>query len=924
MAGTEGRRARFLAVAVLTLFGFALPARSFSEPAAPPPRVASVSFRVASPYVISYEELAGLVTLHAGDPLTQEAVQESMRRLQRKSPFRKLAVYVQREDGKARVLFYLEPLPVVGEIAVSGQKTVPSAQIVAASRIRRGIPVDEEVLSGAEKSVLALLHRRGYLAAKASASASCSLDTGAGIVRITVAEGNPAVVGKLRLEGTERLPKERIERILGVSAGTVFDYGAWERGRIRLRERYKRDGFLTVHVSGAADPCPDGDRLCLTVRVEEGPRYAVDWRGAARYSVATLAKASRLYSGDAEASEEGLVHDMRERLLSFYRQRDHFRAAVDVTAETGTGGGRILRIAVRAGEPGFLKAVRFAGNTSIPAKQLRKQMLSTERGPFHYVTGSGKFDKSAWNADLAALIGLYQKEGFARARIASVDTSWDGDGGMTETIHLHEGPRFRLRTIGFRGNDHFLRKELLAKIGNREGRPVDYAGLDRDQEAITALYRDAGYLDALVESRFEPDAGDNTAVVAFGIREGPRYRLGNVVVRGNVLTDSAVVHREMAVPPGAPIGERDLLAFQRAVYATGLYRSVRLRRVERAPDGVLDLVVEVEETSFFEVEFGAGYGTDTGVRGFVGATHRNLNGKGRRFTVRVDASQKEQLYLADLREPWIFGSRWKWEGGATASYQEAERESFNLRKTSIIASITRTVFNRSSVSLQHELSRDDVFDVTPGAVLSPEDHGSATISAVRGLFVLDFRDDPFNPTRGSFNSGSLEFASSAFGSEVDYVKLSGQSSWYIPVFRRFTFVASGRAGLVRPLGDTPEVPIQKRFFLGGRTTVRGFKEESLGPHGPDGAPTGGDYMVNGNAEFRIPLQYGFIAAVFLDTGSVWFQGDPANGFDLRESAGLGLRYVTPVGPISLDYGWKLDRRQGESPSEWHFTIGAVF
>jgi outer membrane protein insertion porin family len=124
--------------------------------------------------------------------------------------------------------------------------------------------------------------------------------------------------------------------------------------------------------------------------------------------------------------------------------------------------------------------------------------------------------------------------------------------------------------------------------------------------------------------------------------------------------------------------------------------------------------------------------------------------------------------------------------------------------------------------------------------------------------------------------------------------------------------------------DTVEVPIQKRFFIGGRTTVRGFTEESLGPHAADGTPTGGNYMANLNTELRVPLQYGFIVALFVDAGSVWFQGIPNSGFDLRESAGLGLRYATPVGPIALDYGWKLDRREGESASEWHFTIGAVF
>jgi outer membrane protein insertion porin family len=250
--------------------------------------------------------------------------------------------------------------------------------------------------------------------------------------------------------------------------------------------------------------------------------------------------------------------------------------------------------------------------------------------------------------------------------------------------------------------------------------------------------------------------------------------------------------------------------------------------------------------------------------------------------------------------------------------------SFNLRKASVVASINRKVLERSSVSLQYELSRDQVWDVAPGAVLSPEDQGYATIAAIRALAVLDFRDDPFNPKKGSFYSGSAELAMLPFGSEVDYYKFSGQSSFYFTLLRRSTLVFSGRAGLARAFGRTPEVPIQKRFFLGGRTTVRGFKEDSLGAKAEDGTPTGGDMMVNLNTELRVPLRSGFIGAVFVDAGSVWFARDEVNGFDLRKTTGLGLRYITPVGPIGLDYAWKLDRRDGETAAEWHFTIGAVF
>ncbi|MGZ8471905.1 MAG: outer membrane protein assembly factor BamA [Candidatus Deferrimicrobiaceae bacterium] len=888
------------------------------------PVVDRVSFRVASPMMISYEELAGLVALRPGDRLTSAAIRESMRRLHRKSLFQELSVYVREEGGRAQILFFLRPLPVVVEIKVSGQKRVSASQILAASRIRRGTPVNGADLSRAQGDILSLLRGKGFLNASVSVLAFCNAENGTGKVRIEVREDRPAEVREVRVPGAAFFPKERLEELLGVSIGSPFDFRKWERGVNRVRGAYKREGFLTVHVSETGGSCENEEGLCPTVRVEEGPRYAITWEGANRFSAATLEKTSGIYAEEGEFSEGGLVYDLKERLLSFYRERNYLKATVAVEAGENPGGGRRLTIVVEEGKTGYLKEVRFAGNAHIPGKQLRKQMLSTERGFFHYLTGSGKFGEAEWAGDLAALVGLYQKEGYARARISAVDTDWDGSGGITATIHIEEGVQYRLREIGLKGNDHFLREELLPLIGNREGRNVDYAGLDRDEEMLATFYRNAGYLDVSVKTSFETEEGQDTAVIRFDIVEGPRYRLGKIVVQGNLLTDPVVVHREVTIPEGSPAGEKSLLTFQQAVFGTGLYKTVRLNQVKRPAEGIVDLIVEVEEALFFEFEFGAGYGTDTGARGFVGAKNRNLDGKGRSFSARVSASQKEQNYLADLREPWVFGNRWKWEGGVTASYLDAVRESFSLRKTSVVTSINKTIFRRSTVSLQYELSRDDVFDVSPGAVLSPEDQGNAMISAVRGLFVLDFRDDPFNPKRGSFNSGSVEFASSFLGSEVDYYKMTGQSSWYFPVFRRNTFVVSGRAGIARPLGSTIEVPIQKRFFLGGRTTVRGFKEESLGPRGADGTPTGGDYMVNGNAELRIPLQYGFLVAVFLDAGSVWFPRDPDNRFDLRESAGLGVRYVTPIGPISLDYGWKLDRREGESPSEWHFTIGAVF
>jgi len=887
------------------------------------PTVSGISFQVSSPYQLSYEELMGLVVLRPGEPLTREAVRESIRRLYKKSVFREVSAYVRTEGDRADVLFYLRPVPLVAAIEVSGQKALPPEQIVAASGIRRGGVVLEKDLSAAEGSVRSFLARKGFTGGTAEIDVLCNVTNGSGKVRISVEEGTPATVRRLETPGATVFAPDRIAETLGVTIGKPFDFRKWEAGISRLRSEYKEAGYLTVRIEESTAPCETEGGLCPRVSIEEGAHYDVRWEGIKAYSAEKLAKVAGLYDSE-ETTEGALLYDLKERLTAFYRKEEYLRAEVSVRVAGEGGGRKQLEIDIREGVKGYIKAIRFEGDLGIPEETLLRQMLTQGRGTFHWFTGSGKYNDEEWQQDMKAVVGYYQTQGYVHMQVTGVDNQWDPGGGITKVIHVEEGKRYRLRAITFEGNDHFLRAELLAVMRNREGRFVDYIGLERDQEAIAAKYVNAGFLDATVEGTLDLDEADATAVARFRIVEGPRYRLGSVVVQGNVLTRAAAVLRENPIAPGAYAGDADLLKFQQAVYRTGLYRSVRLQRIRHPSSGVVDLVVEVEEALSFSVEFGGGYGTETGIRGSVSAKERNLDGLGRSLSAQAMVGQKEQNYQIELREPYILGNRWKWEGVLTASHLFQERPSFSLRKTALIAGIQEEILERSNVTLQYEFSRDETFDVQPGAVIAPEDQGRANIAALRALLVLDFRDDPFNPRRGRFYSGSAELGSPLYGSQVSYWSVSGQASQYVPVLRRESIALSARAGAILPYGPTEEVPIQKRFFAGGRTTVRGFKQDSLGPHGADGAPTGGNFQLILNGEFRVPLQYGFLVAAFVDAGSVWLWKDPGNGFDLRESAGLSFRYITPVGPISVDYGWKLDPRPGESAGEASFNIGMVF
>ena len=885
--------------------------------------VASVSFQAPASYQFSFEELKQLVTLRVGDPLSREAVQESISKLQEKTVFQEVSAYVQHDKGKANVLFHLRPVPLIASIDVEGAKKLPAARIITATRLRRGALLPEKDISEVRGAVESFMARKGFTEGKVDVLALCDVLNGSGKVRIVVHEGRPARVKNVEAPGVSLFPAHRLNEILGVEIGASFNYERWEKGIPMLRTEYQKAGYLTVHVEDAAASCGESKEMCAGVHVEEGKRFEIIWKGVTRFSTERLARVSGVASGE-ETTGFSLAFDIEEKIRSFYEERGYLQAQVEVSFGEEKDGVTPLVVTVSEGIKGYIKDIRFKGNHSIESDELQKHFLTREQGMFHWFTGSGKYSEEEWRHDMNVVVGQYQSQGYAAMKVVDVEDQWDGKGGIVKVVQVEEGPRYLLREIRFEGNDHFLRRELLLLMRNKEGRFVDYIGLEQDQEAIAAKYHNEGFLDAEVEGALDVEPGSDNVTARFRINEGRRFRLGTVVVRGNILTRPEVVLRGNPLDRGAFAGDDRLIEFQQSVYRTGLYKSVRMQRIKKQAEGVVDLVIDVEETMFLDLGFGAGYGTETGVRGSVSMRERNIDGLGRSISGLAMVGQKEQNYQVELREPYIFGGRYEWEGLATVSYLHQERPSFSIQRQALIVGVQEDVFARSNLSLQYEFSIDKTYDVKPGAVISERDQGRANLGILRGIIVLDFRDDPFNPKRGTFLSGAAELAGRSIASEVDYWMLSGQASWYQPMVHRNSLALSARAGVIRPYGSTDEVPIQKRFFAGGRTTVRGFKQDSLGPKGADGSPTGGNYQLILNAEMRFPLEYSFLFATFFDAGSIWRHKDSQNNFDLRESTGISLRYITPVGPISVDYGWKLDRRSGESPGELSFTIGMVF
>lgn len=301
----------------------------------------------------------------------------------------------------------------------------------------------------------------------------------------------------------------------------------------------------------------------------------------------------------------------------------------------------------------------------------------------------------------------------------------------------------------------------------------------------------------------------------------------------------------------------------------------------------------------------------------------------RQSSIRFELSSLDRRYILQYLEPWFLNKQIPFR--VFLLYEDRKEVNIDTRETryrltryGATVGIEKKLSDTLKTELYYEFSNVDTFDVQPDVILSREDTETLAISAIRPGLIYDTRDNPIDPKKGIFSGISVKYTSPILLSETNFLKLLFHGSIYHQIHKRFVLAISLRGGFGWGYHGTEDLPIVERFFLGGRTTVRGYEQDTLGPKGSDGNPTGGNAFLIGNLEIRSSLGKGIGIVAFLDSGNVWQRTQDTEFGSLKYTAGLGFRYNTPVGPIRIDYGHKLQREKGESSGELHFSIGHAF
>ncbi len=860
--------------------------------------------------------------------------------------YRDASIVASPSDKGVKLVVKLLPKFRVTNVKFRGYRSLPLRELERAARVAVGTLLDDQLLTGAQQRLVALYRDQGF------PDAEVRLDVIEGhedeaVLLVSIVEGEPQVVRRIEWVGLEVDDPSSFLRALPVRVGQ-----RWTTARAKETQkaslRYLRQmGYFEARV----DPKFEGTRALsglLRLYIRPGPFCELVFEGNKRITQKEILKAARLW--ERSLITDGTWRQLRRVVEQIYQEKGHYLVTIGLQVERPHAAKKIIRISVNEGPVLRVRRVDFEGRKRIAAQRLREVMLT---GPPSWIPWrDGHLVASRLEDDLKRLWFRYREFGFVDAEITDYRVNADAEKGTIDvTIVVQEGTPVITQRIEFTGFPETLSQPPLREVRIR--RPLDPMAVEREAERVAQYLRAAGFADAAVEGRWEVvEEGDlqRLAVVNFAVLLGPRHRVGRILVAGNVQTASSTIRQEARLRPGALLTAETLATAQNRLYQLGLFRSVEVDSLP-APavasdleEVTRDVVLRVQERAPISLTFGGGYNTRDGFRAFGELAHLNVAHRAQRLALRGDLAldpaqalePNEYLLDAGFRDPQFWGTSWALRVNAIGQRATRSVDQFSIERLALVPAVERRWRRALLTGVEFQIEQARLFDLRPDArAFNPEDEGRLMTGSLGPFVVYEGRDDPFLPRRGVFDSIRLRFAPAFLGSDEPLTKLQWHHSQYIPVGESFTWVYAVRGGWARTFRGGV-VPIRERFFLGGRSTVRGFSENSIGPLGapvvdplgsrifPGGNPLGGDLSLNVNTELRFPLLLGATGAVFVDGGGVYLQKRSVSLSEFRRSAGLGLLYETPVGPLALHYGVKLDRRPGEAFGAIHFTIGTLF
>ncbi|MDO8426487.1 MAG: outer membrane protein assembly factor BamA [Deltaproteobacteria bacterium] len=619
-----------------------------------------------------------------------------------------------------------------------------------------------------------------------------------------------------------------------------------------------------------------------------------------------------------------ILGENAEKIKAMYAEEGYYLASVTPVIESDGLEAKVV-FNIDEGPAVKVKRITFIGNGFFEAEKLKGLMNTTEVGIFSVVSGSGKFNEFIFHNDLAIIMSKYFDNGFINADILdqrvllSEDKKW-----FYITIALFEGEQFNVGDLDVKGEMLATKEELLEKLKLKTGEVFNRTRLSKGVDAVTDVYGDKGYAYADIKPVTQVNPEKRTIDITVDIKKNDLVYIERIDISGNVRTRDKVIRREMELGEGGLYASSEIKRSRNNLRRLGYFEDVRITQTQGSAPDKMKLDIEVKERPTGSVSLGFGYSSVDKLIGTASISQSNFMGTGIKLDLSGTVSSSSSKYVLGFTEPWLFDK--PISAGFDIYNTDKDYPDFKLNKKGFDLRFGFPITKRYTRGyLTYKLEDVDITDVADTASTFIKDQaGKSTESSIKAVVRRDTRDDAFFPSEGSVVNLSTEFAGGPLGGTSHFIKYEGDAVKFFPLPWEATFSLHGALGYVQGYqGHT--VPIYEKYFLGGINSVRGFQTRSISPKDPaTGDLIGGNIMLVMNAEFLFPVfpEQNIKGLVFFDAGNAY--DNRIDLSELRKGAGVGIRWFSPLGPLRLELGFNLDKKDGEDAQQWDFAIGTIF
>lgn len=721
-----------------------------------------------------------------------------------------------------------------------------------------------------------------------------------------------AIVRDIEIRGHRRTQESTIRFYLKTEVGKPYVPQVLSEDIKRL---YALRVFDDIRVT--AEELSDGLRLVMTVSEKPAIR-TVTISGNRYVEMADITK--RLTIKERSTFARNQLNETVVALQKLFREEGYYFAHVSPEVTEVADNQVDIHLRITEGKKIYINRIRFTGNKAFTDSELRNEVQLKEYTLPVLSGTSALYKPETLRIDLQLLENVYQNNGYINVQIGEPVVEINREAGaIAITVPItREGEQFKVGKVLLPGDNIFKEEELRQKVRLATGEIYSREAVRRDILALTDAYADRGYAFADVTPTVSVDQTTRAVNLSFTTRPGPKVYIGRIDILGNERTRDPVIRRELRLDEGELYSATKLQRSRQRLTNLQYFEEVKIDTKRRGDEELMDLDVEVTERSTGQFTAGVGFSSVENVVFTGSVSQSNLFGRGQSLSASIRFGSLSQDFVIDFQEPWLFGQ--PINAGISLFRRSVDFRTFDSQRTGFSLTLGRAYgeFARAVVIYNFEQLKISDLDADASDLLRQQE-GTSFTSSVTPRITWDSRDNQFDPAQGSVQA--FEVTGAGLGGSNRFYKVIGSSTWHFPLPEGLTGFVRGRFGI----GDGfagKTLPAAERFFLGGATSIRGFDFRDIGPKDARGNPLGGTSFLQFNLEIGRSFGRLLRLVTFFDAGNVYVSGNQFDFGDLRRSAGIGFRLITPVGPIRLDYGFKLDRRRGESLGAVGFLLGS--